>query len=272
MIKACVLGMPVSQSLSPKLHGYWLQKYGIEGSYTAMATPSAAIKDALSRLRDQGYAGCNLTIPLKECALPEMDEHDESCLMSGAINTVVIRDGIMTGYNSDGFGFVESLAAQAPDYDGKTVAILGTGGASRGIIASLRAAGAQHFILINRTIEKAELVKQQFKLNADIVAWDHRADVLKDVSLLVNCTSLGMNGQEPLDLSLQNLPDNATVCDIVYRPLETPLLNAAKARGLKIVTGLPMLLHQGRLGFDHWFGKDPEVTTELYEMMAKEAS
>lgn len=270
--RALVMGWPVSHSLSPLLHGWWLKRYNIDGIYTKMAVMCENLDEALRRLVDTGAAGCNLTLPLKECALSLMDEHDESCLMSGAVNTVVIRDGRKIGYNSDGFGFVESLKSQHPQWDGSRTVILGTGGASRGIIASLRASGAKHFVLVNRTKDKAERVKKQFTLDAEIMGWEHRAEALKDATLVVNCTSLGMDGDAPLDLPLDFLPQEAAVCDIVYRPLKTPLLAAAEKRGNLVVEGLPMLLHQGRLGFDHWFGRDPEVTPELYDYIAKEAA
>lgn len=269
---ALVMGWPVSHSLSPFLHGWWLRHYGIAGTYGKMAVLPGNLGEALKRLADSGGAGCNLTMPLKECALPLMDAHDESCLMSGAVNTVVIKDGKMTGYNSDGFGFVESLKAQHPAWDGTRTVVLGTGGAARGIIASLRAAGAKHFVLVNRTQDKALRVKKQFALDADILPWEQRAAALKDATLVVNCTSLGMEGGEPLDVPLDFLPEGAAVCDIVYRPLKTALLQAAEKRGNPVVEGLPMLLHQGRLGFDHWFGRDPEVTPELYAYIAKEAA
>jgi shikimate dehydrogenase len=270
--RACVMGFPVSHSLSPRLHGHWLKRYGIDGAYTAMAVPPANLRDALHLLRDRGYAGCNLTLPLKETALPFMDDHDESCLFSGAVNTVVFESGKIRGFNSDGFGFVESLKAQCPQWKGGRVVIVGTGGAARGVIVSLRAAGAKHFVLLNRTREKAERVVKQFTLDAEIPDWEKRAGALDGATLLVNCSSLGMAGEPPLDLDLSRLPPAATVADIVYRPLVTPLLKAAKARGNKTAEGLPMLLHQGRLGFEHWFGRDPEVTKELYDEMAKAAA
>ncbi|MEZ0261209.1 MAG: shikimate dehydrogenase [Alphaproteobacteria bacterium] len=266
-LKACVMGFPVSHSLSPKLHGWWLQKYGIDGAYTSMAVDVANLKDAFTLLKERGFRGCNLTLPLKESALSMMDEHDESCLMSGAVNTVVIDKGRLHGYNSDGFGFAESLTAQAPGWNGERVVILGTGGAARGIIASLRGAGAKHFVLVNRTPEKADKIVKAFKLESEVYAWDQRHEALKDATLLVNCSNLGMKDQPALDLSLDTLPAEAVVADIVYRPLETGLLKKAKARGNKTVEGLGMLLHQGRLGFGHWFGRDPEVTPELYKYM-----
>jgi shikimate dehydrogenase len=270
--RACVMGFPVSHSLSPKLHGFWLEKYHIDGEYTKMAIAAEVLKDALKRIVDQGYAGCNLTLPLKEAALPLMDVHDESCLMSGAVNTVVIRNGKIYGFNSDGFGFVENLKTHNPKWKGDRVVILGTGGASRGVIASLKAAGAKHFVLVNRTPEKAERVVKQFKLDAEVQAWERRHAALEGADLLVNCTSLGMVDQPALDLDLRQLPTAAMVADLVYRPLVTPLLKSAHKRGNPVVEGLGMLLHQGRLGFEHWFGRDPEVTKDLYEFMGKLAA
>lgn len=272
LLRACVMGWPVTHSLSPHLHGYWLKKYAIHGDYSAMAVTPDNLKDALTLLKDRRYRGCNLTMPLKELALDLMDDHDTSCLAAGAVNTVVIENGRLRGFNSDGFGFVESLTAQHSDWSGDRVVILGTGGAARGIVAALHARGAGHFIFINRTRGKAEKLADDFGLSADIIDWDHRAAALADATLLVNCTSLGMMGAAPLDLDLSALPVAAGVCDIVYRPLITPLLTAARARGNPVIEGLPMLLHQGRLGFKHWFGHDPDVTHELYRDIARAAA
>lgn len=271
-LRACVMGWPVSHSLSPSLHGWWLKEYGIDGAYTKMPVAADDLADALKLLVERGYAGCNLTLPLKEAALPLMDAHDESCLMSGAVNTVVIRDGKLTGYNSDGFGFLESLNSANPAWDGARAVILGAGGAARGIIASLHGAGVKQFVLVNRTPEKSGKIITQFGLPAENWSWQRRHTALEDATLVVNCTSLGMEGQPPLDLDLSALPAAATVCDIVYRPLVTPLLKSAKARGNPVVEGLGMLLHQGRLGFGHWFGRDPAVTPELYAYMEKLAA
>jgi shikimate dehydrogenase len=269
--RACVMGYPISHSLSPKLHGHWLKKYGIKGAYTTMSVAPDHLKDALALIKKRGFAGCNLTVPLKELAMPLINDHDESCLYSGAANTIVFENGTIRGFNSDGFGFMESLKTQLPKWNGDRVVILGTGGASRGIIVSLRAAGAKKFVLVNRTPAKAEKVAKQFTLDAEILPWDRRAAALDGATLLVNCTSLGMKDHAPLDLSLDRLPKEAGVADIVYRPLITPLLKSAKMRGNRIAEGLPMLLHQGRLGFHYWFGRDPEVTKELYDEIAAAA-
>jgi shikimate dehydrogenase len=271
-IRACVMGWPVSHSLSPKLHGFWLKKYGIDGSYGAMAITAENLKGALQLIADRGFTGCNLTTPLKEAALSLMNEHDESCLFSGAVNTVVIRDGKLHGFNSDGYGFVESLKMRQPKWSGARVVILGTGGAARGVIVSLRAAGAEKFVLVNRTPEKAEKIVKAFTLDAEIMPWEKRAEALDGATLVVNCSSLGMVDQPKLDIDLGRLPPEATVCDIVYRPLVTEFLKRAKSRGNPVVEGLGMLLHQGRLGFEHWYGRDPEVTAELYGFMGKLAA
>lgn len=270
MLKSCVMGFPVAHSLSPKLHGLWLKKYGIEGSYTIREVKPEQLKEALKFLIDEGFAGCNLTIPLKEKALDLMNCLDESARAAGAVNTVVIREGKMTGYNSDGFGFMESLKAQAPGWDKSHVVILGAGGAARGIIAALKNAGAEHFSIVNRTREKALKLIADFGLEgAEAPDWEDRSQILKNATLLVNCTSLGMKGMPPLEINLSFLVKTAVVCDIVYRPLVTPLLAESRRLGLPVVEGLPMLLHQGRLGFKHWFGIDPGVTPELKKEMER---
>lgn len=265
MIRAAVLGYPVAHSLSPKLHAFWLRKYGLAGSYTTKEVRPTALKDALDLLAEEGYAGCNLTAPLKELALPMMDALDESALTAGAVNTVVIRDGKKTGYNSDGFGFLESLKAQCPATLFSSIVILGAGGAARGIVAALRHKKPQRLTLVNRTQRKAEEIISGLSLtNASATGWQSLTTALAEATLLVNCTSLGMTGNPPLTLDLAPLPSSAAVCDIVYRPLVTPLLAAAGQRGNPAAEGLSMLLHQGRLGFRHWFGTDPAVTPELY--------
>lgn len=270
--QACVMGWPVAHSLSPTMHGYWLKKYGIDGVYTAEPVPAVKLQDALQSLIDNGYAGCNLTLPHKEEALALMDMHDESSLVAGAVNTVVVKDGKLKGFDTDGYGFVENLKAQQPNWKKDKAVIIGTGGASRSIIAALRKEGIQKLTLVNRTPERAQKICEAFDIQAEIVPWDYRDSALKDATLLVNSSCLGMTGQQPLTLDLKLLPADATVCDIVYRPLLTPLLVEAQARGNPIVDGLGMLIHQGRLGFSKWFGQDPEVTPELYELMKKAAA
>ena len=261
---ACVMGFPISHSLSPKLHGFWLKQYNITGSYTAIEVKPEQLPTALNDLAARGFAGCNLTLPLKEHALALMDELDASSLAAGAVNTVVIQGGKKTGFNSDGFGFLESLKAQCPTWDKSHVVILGAGGAARGIAAALKNAGVEKFTFINRTPQKAQrIIEELYLAKAGI------ADTIpEDTTLLINCTALGMTGQPPLEMDISTLPKTAVVCDIVYRPLITPLLEKAQKRGNPVAEGLPMLLHQGRLGFKHWFGVDPVVTPALYKEIA----
>ena len=261
---ACVMGSPISHSLSPKLHGFWLKHYNIRGSYTAIDVKPEQLSAALGDLAARGFTGCNLTLPLKEHALGLMDELDGSSLAAGAVNTVVIRNGKKTGFNSDGFGFLESLRAQCPQWDACHTVIIGAGGAARGIAAALKNAGAKRFTFINRTPQKAQNIIDDLALPTAAIA----ARIPEDTTLLINCTSLGMAGQPPLELDISTLQKTAVVCDIVYRPLITPLLEEARKRGHAIAEGLPMLLHQGRLGFKHWFGIDPAVTRELYDEVA----
>lgn len=270
--QACVMGWPVAHSLSPHMHGYWLKKYGIEGSYTKEPVPAVKLRDALQGLIDNGYAGCNLTLPHKEEALALMDEHDESALLAGAVNTVIVKDGKLKGYDSDGFGFFENLKSQHPEWKGDRVVVIGTGGTARSIISTLKSYGAEKFVLVNRTRERAEKIAESFDLDADIRGWEDRHSALEDATLLVNSSCLGMTGQESLDLDLSALPVTAGVCDVVYKPLLTPLLQAARQRGNTTVEGLGMLIHQGRLGFKNWFGIDPEATAGLWAEMRRVAA
>ena len=262
--QACVIGSPISHTLSPRLHGFWLKQYNVPGSYTALEVRPEHLSQALNDLVARGFAGCNITLPLKERALELMDELDASSLAAGAVNTVVIHDGKKIGFNSDGFGFMESLKVQCPYWNEGHAVLIGAGGAARGIAAALKDAGVKEFTFINRTPEKAHKIIDDLRLPKAHVA----SNVPKDTSILVNCTSLGMTGQPPLELDISMLPKEAVICDIIYRPLLTMLLEDARRRGHPVVEGLPMLLHQGRLGFRHWFGIDPAVTPALYQEIA----
>lgn len=265
MMKACVMGWPVAHSLSPALHGYWLKQYRIAGEYTSRAVPPVELAEALQRLRSDGWRGCNLTIPHKEAALPLLDRIDSAARRVGAVNTVVVDDGRLAGTNTDGFGFLESLRAAAPGFDAKAgpAVVLGAGGAARAIVGALGEAGAPEIRLSNRSPVRARALMQSVGGPIALVAWERRAAALEGAALLVNATSLGMEKNPPLEIDLARLPRAAVVNDIVYAPLETALLKAARARGHRVVDGLGMLLHQGRPGFKLWFGVMPEVTAEL---------
>ena len=265
MMKACVMGWPVAHSLSPALHNYWLKRHGIAGEYTRQAVPPAELAAALQGLRAGDWRGCNLTIPHKETALPLLDRIDGAARRIGAVNTVVVEDGRLAGTNTDGFGFLENLRTAVAGFDAKAgpAVVLGAGGAARAIVDALSEAGAPAIRLTNRSLERAGALARTLGGPIEPVPWERRAAALDGAALLINATSLGMEKNPPLDLDLARLPKAAVVNDIVYAPLETPLLKTARARGHRVVDGLGMLLHQGRPGFKLWFGAMPEVTTEL---------
>ena len=265
--KAGVLGWPVSHSRSPRLHGFWLARHGIDGAYLPLPVRPERFEAAVRALADLGFAGANVTIPHKEAAFALCDSVDAVAHRAGSVNTLIFaEDGTIRGTSTDGYGFVESLAEQAPGFapaEGPAV-ILGAGGAVRSVAAALLDAGCPRLILVNRTIERAHALARDLGGAVEVTA---EAD-LHGVVLLVNGTSLGMAGQPPLAIDLTPLPPHAVVADMVYVPLETPLLAAARARGLRGVDGLGMLLHQARPGFEAWFGAAPQVDAELRAFVA----
>jgi len=265
-IQAGVMGWPISHSLSPRVHGFWLNEHDIDGSYEAIAVEPENISKALRRLSDDGFAGVNITVPHKEAALACADQTDTIAQRIGAVNTIVVQpDGTLQGSNTDGFGFLENLKSGVPAYQpaqGPAV-VLGAGGAARAIVVALLDAGVPEIKLLNRTRDRAEVIADQIGGSIGVDAWEKRAAVLSEATLLVNTTTLGMNNQPSLDIDLAALPLSALVTDIVYAPLETELLKAARQRGNQTVDGLGMLLHQARPGFASWFGVMPEVSPAL---------
>ncbi len=266
---AGVMGWPVEHSLSPRLHGYWLEQHGIDGAYVPLAVAPADLPTALTALPALGFRGVNLTLPHKEQALDLCQEVDDLARRIGAVNTIVVRDGRLFGSNSDAFGFLENLKDGAPDWraEAAPAVVLGAGGASRAVVAALADAGAPEVRLVNRTRERAEALATALGGALSVYDWDRREAALAEAGLLVNTTTLGMAGQPPLDLDLGALPAEAVVTDIVYTPLMTPLLQAARTRGNPLVDGLGMLLHQARPGFEAWFGVRPEVTPGLRDFV-----
>ncbi len=261
---AGIMGWPVTHSRSPAIHGHWLARYGVDGAYVPFAVRPEDGQDAIRALPRFGFAGSNITLPHKETALAAVDEADALARRIGAVNTVVVRaDGSLHGSNSDAYGFMAHLRASAPDWRPGVAMVLGAGGAARAVAAALLDAGASEVRLANRTAERAERVAEAFDRRVRPVAWKERSEALDGADLLVNTTSLGMSGNAPLEIALDALGPRAVVNDIVYAPLETPLLAAARARGLAAVDGLGMLLHQARPGFAAWFGRDPEVDDRL---------
>jgi shikimate dehydrogenase len=263
---AGVMGWPVGHSLSPILHGHWLDRLGIDGVYVPLPVRPEDFAEALRALPKLGFAGVNVTIPHKQTALAAVDELDDVARRIGAVNTVVVRpDGKLWGTNTDAYGFAENLRWRHPSWDPTTgpAVVIGAGGAARAVVVALLDAGVPSIRLINRSRDRAEALSRALAGQIDMHDWETRALALDDAALLVNTTSLGMTGQPALDLDLARLPKTAAVCDIVYVPQETALLKAAKTAGHPTVDGIGMLLHQARPGFAAWFGIEPEVDQAL---------
>ena len=264
---ACLIGWPAAHSRSPLIHHYWLRTLGIEGGYVIEAVPPDEFKDFLFRLSHRGFVGANVTIPHKERALA-LSKPDERARAVGAANTLWFADGELCATNTDVEGFINNLDSSAPGWDRTEDAlVLGAGGAARAVVFGLLERGVKRVHLANRTIERARALADQFGARVLPVAWDAVPDLLPRAGLLVNTTSLGMHGQPALELDVGMLPSHAVVADLVYVPLQTPLLAAARARGLKTADGLGMLLHQAVRGFELWFGQRPEVTAELRSLV-----
>jgi shikimate dehydrogenase len=268
---AGIMGWPVAHSLSPRLHGHWLLRYGIDGAYVPLPVPPERLEQALSALPAFGFAGVNLTIPHKEMAVPLMDRLSPTAARIGAVNTVVVEaDGTLSGDNTDGFGFIAALSESAAGWRAASgpAVLLGAGGAARAVAVALLEAGVPEVRLLNRTSERARALAGELGGAIHAVDWTARAAALDGAALLVNTTSLGMRGQPPLILALDALPRTALITDVVYTPLITPLLALAQARGNPVVDGFGMLLHQARPGFRAWFGVDPAVDDDLRAVVA----
>jgi shikimate dehydrogenase len=278
---AGVIGWPVAHSRSPVIHNHWIKQHGLNGAYVLLPVNPANpddLKAALKGLSVMGFAGCNLTLPHKVMALPLVDRINDTARLMGAINTIVVEaDGSLSGYNNDGYGYIQSLLAAQPDWraDAGPVLVMGAGGAARAVVVSLAEKGAKDIRVCNRTDSHARDFAAEFavdfaqNLGAKMTAvpWAQRHQALLDIALLVNTTSQGMGSNPALDISLDLLSKTALVSDVVYIPMETPLLAAAKARGNPTAGGLNMLLHQARPAFQKWFGVLPEVTPELVKIV-----
>ena len=266
---AGIMGWPVAHSRSPLLHGFWLDETGVDGAYLPLPVRPENLEQALRALPALGFRGCNLTIPHKQAALRVADRVEPLARRIGAANTVIVAaDGSLEASNTDVFGFRENLREQAPDWDASAgaVVVLGAGGSARAVLAALAAAGVGEVRLVNRTRNRAAAVADALSeggLRISTHSWGEANAVLEGAGLLVNTTSLGMVGEPPLELDLALLPRSAPVVDIVYAPLETDLLATARRRGHPVVDGLGMLLHQGRPGFEAWFGAKVRVSREL---------
>jgi len=270
MKRACVIGWPIEHSRSPLIHGHWLKCYGIDGSYTKVAVHPDEAEAFLHGLAENDFAGCNVTVPLKELAFAVADHREPEAVAVGAANTIWLERGKIHATNTDTYGFMKHLEAQAPGWNqiGKSVAILGAGGAARAICYGFQQAGVDDIVVLNRTYERSQ------KLAADLPAgsvraadWDERINCAEWASVIVNTTTLGMTGEGELGLDFSAASKDCVVADIVYVPLQTALLRQAEAHGLRTVDGLGMLLHQAVPGFERWFGVRPQVTPELRRLV-----
>ena len=268
MKKSCVIGWPIAHSRSPLIHNYWLAKHKIDGSYERVAVEPQNLESFLKNLTVNGFVGCNVTLPHKEAAIAAVDHCDESVKAIGALNTIYVRNAETYATSTDGEGFLQNLLAHVPDFDpaGKNITLLGAGGSAKAIIECLLRAKVKSITVANRTLSRAQDLQSIFGSKITPVDTVNLRFHLCDV--LINTTSQGMAGQTPLEIDMSSLPPAAIVADIVYVPLVTPLLKEAEARGHHTVPGLGMLLHQAVRGFELWFGVKPEVTPELYELIA----
>lgn len=286
--QACVIGYPIKHSLSPIIHNYWLDKYGIDGEYKSVEVKPEELEDFILNLKNNGYQGCNITIPHKEEAWKIIDKHygfelseDKESLPAHiakfmrAINTIVLDDdGKLTATNTDFLGFARNLIENQPEFDYRNAIclVLGAGGAAKAIAFALASMGVYQIVMTNRTMDKCfeikDIITQNFGYDEDrfdIVEWDKRSEVVKHCNFVVNATSLGMKSKDELDINIEGMVDGSLITDIVYNPSETKLLKDAKELGYKTVDGIGMLLHQATPGFEGWFGKKPIVDKELKE-------
>ena len=263
---AGVVGDPIAHSKSPRLHGHWLKRYGIEGQYVPLHVPESDLETVIRALPKMGFVGINVTIPHKISVMSLADQVSDRAILIGAANTLTFRpDGKILADNTDGHGFMANLKDHAPEWDPKSgpVAVFGAGGAARAVIVALADAGVPEIFLSNRTRPKAEALKAEFGTRVQVVDWVQAGNMLEDAKAVVNTTSLGMVGKLELRVPLDGMKEGTIVNDLVYTPLETPLLKHAKDNGCLAVDGLGMLLHQAAPGFERWFGQTPTVDDEL---------
>lgn len=262
---ACVVGWPIAHSRSPVIHRFWLKQYGIDGDYIAKALEPENAEAFFRDFATSGFVGCNVTVPHKEIAFAAIGDAGPAARAIGAINTIWLEDGRTVGANTDAAGFLANLDQEAPAWDRShgSAVVLGAGGAARAVIFALieRNFGAVH--IVNRTAERADALAARFGGPATVSPWEALPRLLPTADIIVNTTTLGMRGQPDLDIDLAPVKASALVTDIVYVPLVTPLIAAARNRGLRTVDGLGMLLHQAVPGFQKWFGRRPVATPEL---------
>lgn len=266
------MGWPVMHSRSPLMHNYWFRQHNLAGTYVPLAIEPRGLAAALRALPALGFSGCNLTIPHKQAAMQIVDDVDELAKNIGAISCVVVRsDGCLAGTNNDCYGFIHNLKHELPNWraDSGPIVVIGAGGGSRAVCYGLAQEGTREIRVVNRSFDRAKKIADEFGAPLKALGWEQRSDALEDAAMVVNTTSQGMVGQPALDILLDKLPQRAVAADIIYTPLETPFLAAARKRGNATVNGLGMLLHQGRPAWKLWFGIEPVVTAELRAIMEK---
>ena len=272
MTRACVIGWPISHSRSPLIHNHWLRQYGIEGTYTREPVKPEDLQVFLQSLKALGFAGCNVTVPHKEAAFALAAIREPSAVAVNAANTLWLDDGRLACANTDTYGFMANLDASAPDWQKRSgpIVILGAGGSARAVVYGCLEAGMSDIRVFNRTLDRAQELARHFGARVTAHSWDGRNEHVSEAAVVVNTTTLGMNGTGTVDIDFTRAQSGAVAADLVYVPLETEFLKAARANGLTGVDGLGMLLHQAVPGFEKWFGVRPVVTPELYQIIARD--
>jgi shikimate dehydrogenase len=270
MKRACVIGWPIEHSRSPLIHGHWLRRYAIAGSYEKVAVRPEDLASFIRGLAAAGYEGCNATVPHKEHVLKLADHAEPAALAVGAANTVWVADGKVSVTNTDTYGYMSHLSRTAPHWDAREapVSVLGAGGAARAIVYGFLEAGVPEVRVFNRTRARAEELAAHFGARVQARDWAERTAASRDAAVIVNTTTMGMKGEGDPGIDFAQLDKDCVASDIVYVPLETAFLESARAHGLATVDGLGMLLHQAVPGFEKWFGVRPEVDDELYRLVA----
>ena len=269
---AAVLGNPISHSKSPRMHNYWLKQNKLNGYYIPIKVELENFEETIWTLVSMGFSGVNVTIPHKLSALKIADESSSTAQYIGAANTLTFtKENKIYADNTDAYGFINNIKCKYPDWDPKKgmSVVLGAGGASRAVIAALLSEGSKEIIVLNRTIEKAEALKEDYDNKITVESWKNINEVVASCSNIINTTSLGMNNESLIAIKPNAIPETALVSDLVYTPLETNFLKMAKNRGSRTVDGLGMLIHQGVPGFEAWFGQKPLVTAELRKILIK---
>ncbi|MFN0218336.1 MAG: shikimate dehydrogenase [Hyphomicrobium sp.] len=272
MKRACVIGWPIAHSRSPLIHGYWLKRYGIDGAYSREPVTTDALPEFLASLPKHGFVGCNITVPHKEAAYRAAALRDPSAIAIEAANTLWLDNGRLACANTDTYGFMTNLDLQAPKWrttDGPIV-ILGAGGSARAVVHGFLDAGRTDIRVVNRSRDRAEALARHFGAAVSAHDWQDRNNAAKSAAVVVNTTPLGLNGAGEPDIDFAKTRSDCVAADLVYVPMETKFLTAAKARGLATVGGLGMLLHQAVPGFEKWFGIRPEVTPELFDLIVRD--